>query len=237
MDLQDRVERLERQNRRMGVTGIVAILVLAATFLPLYMSEPGLKQRMRSVESRVYSLGNPVAEYRTIRAKEFVVVDTNGAERAKLTRDYDGLPGLFLYDEDGSERASLRVTENILDKGNGTVLNLQDHSGIRRVSLGVNEFPSLDSFLQMFDEKTKRVALEVQRVRGGNEAALEFYDDDGEHRISLEIRRTLGLGSVEPWLTFSDENKNSRATLWVGERTGPYLSLDHANGQIEWQAP
>jgi hypothetical protein len=89
-----RVERLEKQNRRMKRTGVVAIL--SAVVL--------LVSGQAKVDNK-----------KTIEANEFVLKDENGAVRAKLGMGFvfplKDAPGLVLYNEGGHERAAVAASE------------------------------------------------------------------------------------------------------------------------------
>jgi hypothetical protein len=81
----ERVERLEKQNRKLKHAGVVALILAAAVFL----------------------MGQ-TAQKKTVEANEFILRDANGNLRAALGVDKDGT-GLFLWDAAGKIRAALEV--------------------------------------------------------------------------------------------------------------------------------
>lgn len=114
-----RLEKLERQNRRMKLAGLGAF-VIAGTLL--------LMGQTRRVHPS------------TITATGFVLVDAQGRERATLAM-YNGGPRLDLYDENGKARAGLTVTSD------GPGLGLFDANGKARVGLSAfSDGPGLALF-------------------------------------------------------------------------------------------
>ena len=70
-------------------------------------------------------------EPKVIRANQFVLEDEHGKTRAVLDVAKDGVPGLYLYDDQGTPRVMLGVSNH------GSVLALCDTSGKTLVSLTV----------------------------------------------------------------------------------------------------
>ena len=133
MDLNHRIDRLERENRRMKRFGLAVLVVV------------GL----------VVSLGQATPPPEVVRAEKFVLVDQNGKQRATLGIENGG-PALVLGDTRGRGVVQLQVPQ-IPDKPslylrdpsqsasvemamtmNGPVLHLTDQTGIR-VRLAANE--------------------------------------------------------------------------------------------------
>ncbi|MFQ5848888.1 MAG: hypothetical protein ACE5IQ_14595 [Candidatus Methylomirabilales bacterium] len=81
--MEERLNRLERENRRLKKLGSVALAVIAATVLMGYV------------------VGEKVVE-----AERFVLLDPNGQPRAVLAVAKGGA-GLYLYDSKGKLRAGL----------------------------------------------------------------------------------------------------------------------------------
>jgi hypothetical protein len=69
---------------------------------------------------------------KVVRAKQFVLEDANGKTRAVLDVDKEGVPGLYLYDDDGTPRVMLAVGTH------GSVLAMFDRNGKNRVSVAVS---------------------------------------------------------------------------------------------------
>lgn len=107
-ELMERVERLEKQNRKLKQAGAVALILAAAVFL----------------------MGQ-AAQKKTVEANEFILRDTNGKLRAALDI-YQGGPRLALYDAAGNVRGALDVFEY------GPGLFLSNAAGLPQVGLIVD---------------------------------------------------------------------------------------------------
>jgi hypothetical protein len=136
--IEERLEKLERQNRRMKLAGLGAMVIAGAFVLMGQASGPRTPPE--------------------VRAKSFVLVDANGETRARLYMSASGKgpeldlldakgnerltldgPGLTLYDVNGKLRAVLAAGSN------GTALQLDDANGKVRAHLGVlSDEPGLD---------------------------------------------------------------------------------------------
>ena len=116
MKLEDRVERLELEHRRLKATGVVAVLAVGLVFL----------------------MGQAAGVPEEIKARRFSVVDANGMSRAILKVTTDG-PGLILYDATSKARAGLVVLPD------GPELALFDANSNARAVLNVTtDGPALD---------------------------------------------------------------------------------------------
>jgi hypothetical protein len=82
MTLEQRVEKLERQNRWMRLLGAMGLAVVAAVFL----------------------VAQGKAAPKAIEAEQFVVKDAKGRVRAKLGRLAEGTFGLVIHDAEGNKR-------------------------------------------------------------------------------------------------------------------------------------
>lgn len=105
-----RVEKLERQNRRMKLGGLGALVIAGAFLLMGQASGPRTQDE--------------------VRANGFVLVDTSGETRARLFMSSDG-PELALYYANGKMGAWLTAGELL----NGTALDMIDASGKAGVAL------------------------------------------------------------------------------------------------------
>jgi len=83
---------------------------------------------------------------KVIRANQFILEDDQGRARAVLDVAKDGVPGLYLYDDNATPRAMLGVTNH------GPVLALCDQTGKTLASLAVS---SDGSSLRLADDKGK----------------------------------------------------------------------------------
>ena len=126
-----RLEKLERQNRRMKQTGAV-VLILAAAVLLMGQTSPN----------------------RTVEANEFILKDTEGRVRAKLSMTENVVPELILFDANGTDR----------------------------IRLGVNPF--LGSTLSFYSAGGKSGPLRDGLTVDLNQMGLAIFDDEGfETRI------------------------------------------------------
>lgn len=92
-------------------------------------------------------------EPKVIRANQFILEDETGKTRAVLDVSKDGVPGLYLYDDQSTPRAMLGVSNH------GSALALCDKNGKTLVSLTVSND---GSSLRLADDHGKpRVRLEV----------------------------------------------------------------------------
>ena len=104
----ERLEELEKQNRRMKHVGTIAVIVAGVALL----------------------MGQ-AAQKKTVEANEFILRDTNGKIRAKLDI-FAGGPHLDLFDAAGTVRVSLNNSKD------GTGLGLFDAAGKIRAGLTVD---------------------------------------------------------------------------------------------------
>ncbi len=143
MDLEQRLVRLERANRRMKRIGALVLMVAAAVVLSgaadgkdlpdLEVGSLTLKDKDGKTRALLGpSAGGAVGLLLTDKAgktRAYLVVEANGSPvlalsdkagktRAHLVVGVDGSPALVLYDKDGQTRATLGVT-NTVDKRTG----------------------------------------------------------------------------------------------------------------------
>lgn len=105
----ERLENLERQNRRFKRAGLAAMVLAGATLL----------------------IGQATSQWK-VEAERFVLKDTDGKIRAELGMAGHG-PLLALYDKDGARRAVFGIAER------GPGIFFLDAIQKRRVALGVVE--------------------------------------------------------------------------------------------------
>ncbi|HSB81872.1 MAG TPA: hypothetical protein VLM91_24085 [Candidatus Methylomirabilis sp.] len=128
-----RLEKVERQNWRMKVGGILALLVAGAGLL----------------------MGQAMPRATTVEAEAFIVRDATGRQRAALHLVPDGGVALSFFDPAGVGRAALRI-----DREGSPDLTLIDQSAKNRAVLRVerNGAPGL----ALFDQAgNPRAALHV----------------------------------------------------------------------------
>ncbi len=97
MDIEQRFEKLERQNRRLRLAfiGLVALAAVAVV-MGQVASKPASQETQEKVQDE-------------IRARGFVLVDGDGEVRGRMTVD-KGRPSLELYDKQGQSRIVLLVS-------------------------------------------------------------------------------------------------------------------------------
>jgi hypothetical protein len=117
-----RLERLERQDRRIERTGSLLFLGVAAALL--------LGQSQCNSSKSDVSRASDIVE-----AQEFVLRDTSGKVRAKIGMTTGLGPELSLLDSTGKKRLSLSISD--IGGGNG-VLGFDDKDGHRRILLKEN---------------------------------------------------------------------------------------------------
>jgi hypothetical protein len=123
MLVSNRLEKLERENRRFKVLGSAALLgVAGALFLGLAAAPP------KKLEAEVIVVKSPNGKAQMIlgvgeEGPALTLVDKNGKLRVNIDVSTDG-PGLDLLDAAESPRAQLMVTED-----QGPLLNFTDSKG------------------------------------------------------------------------------------------------------------
>src|SRR5437773_9316614 len=75
LEMQHRLEKLERQNRKLKHNGVVVLVIMCAVFI----------------------MGQSLPGTGIIEAEKFVLRDKNKVRRAELTMNEYGNPGLYLY--------------------------------------------------------------------------------------------------------------------------------------------
>jgi hypothetical protein len=152
----ERLEKLERQNRRFKLAGVVALIALGALVL----------------------MGQTQPEGRTIRAGEFDLVDASGRVRAKLGLDDKGKsPALDLYDAHGFAVATLYAS---VGRTGGLLLGDADSGA--NISLITTALVGPE--LRFGDTGGVRVALSLSRKTG--DVSLVFYGKSGAELVTLD---------------------------------------------------
>jgi len=88
-DVGRRLDRLERENRRLKRAGVAALAVMATVFLMGQARPPTI-----------------------VEAQQFIVRNADGARVAWLATDRNGLPSLTLFDKEGQGRINLSLSES-----------------------------------------------------------------------------------------------------------------------------
>jgi hypothetical protein len=121
MTTEQRLARLERENRWMRRLGAVAVAVAAAVFL----------------------VGQGKDKPRVVEAQKFVLRDSEGKSRAELSLRERGGVGLDLRDGAGTPRASL-----LLLRPDAPMLALRDGSGRSRLVLSAADEGATDMLIK-----------------------------------------------------------------------------------------
>jgi hypothetical protein len=150
MTLDQRLEKVERENRWMRRIGMVAAAVAAAVFLIGQAKEK---------------------EPQDLEVRSLKVKDRDGKARVTLGTDADGVPHLRFADEHGKLRAMLGTLEEDL-----LCLTLWDRDFKVRAALGMGT--NGPPHLRLADEDgVARVRLSTSR---DGSAYLKFYDSKGK---------------------------------------------------------
>jgi len=234
--LSARLDRLERENRRMRRAGGVLLAGLAALVLT----------------GQALPAGAP----RVVEAELFVLRDSGGSTRAVLHTQADGSPSLDFRDAAGRPRASLGVQGDAAHFGltgtsgkGGTFLRTQangrpslilaDANGTRRATL----FLSDDGSATLAFSDRQRASRVVLNALENGPLGLWLYDADGRLRTLLDLEPD---GS--PALALFDESRRGRAILGhtelegdqpgtVEKRDASSLLLFDRTGTVIWRAP
>jgi len=236
--LTERVEKLERQNRRLKQAGAVALIISAAVLLM------GQASPNRTVEANEFILKD---EGGTVRGRLHMgadgpllaLLDANGQVRAQL-RGWNRIPGLSLLHPNGQAGVSLdlsclRSTTDLCFSSSlrlrirdgraislfnsepfGSVLDFSDKKEVTRVSLSSGAGGILDG-----------VALKLRHPKGGEEALevdangpfLRLFDEEG-------FQTTIGTTDLLTPRT-GETHKTSAASVVLFDK----------DNKVLWKAP
>ena len=158
--LVERVERMERQNRRIKFSGAVVLVLAAGTLL----------------------MGQASPMRRVVEAEEFVLRDESGVKRGALAVLPGGVAGLAISDRSGEPRVSLTVYH-----GGEPVLTLSDKDGRSRASLVLLPDGSPSFYLKDQSGKVRSVlgAISLQAMQTGeitqrSESSIVLFSKEGK---------------------------------------------------------
>ncbi|MBU0641144.1 MAG: hypothetical protein KKB50_19975 [Planctomycetes bacterium] len=199
-ELQDQVRKLEQQQRRMRMSAVV-LLMLAAVALITGQAKPVPK-------------GSADKE---IRAGKFVLVDSDGTERAELGITSDGSARLRISDREDTVAAWLGVNPT-----EGPSLSLTHSKGQPYAELTfVDERPRL----VLAGQRGKpRIGLAVWK--GGN-AQIDLLGDDGTRRCSIVASANHGPSG----LNVHDGREKVRAAFLIGSDGVPQMGFYDPEGR------
>jgi len=236
LTLEERVESLERSNRRLKlwvlvVLAVVGGLVCIAATQPVANVVRAQRFELVDAKGKVrIQLGIGGKDGQAPGAGLF---DEKGQLRAALAVGADGSPFLSLYDEKGNGRAGLSAVPE------GTGLTLYDEKGKGRAGLSL--VANGNPLLGLYDEKGK-VRAGVTLLADGA-PRLDLLDEKGTGRAGLSLHP-----DGAPSLDLLDEKGTGRATLGVTElktmATGAVERVPEASlvlfdeaGKVLWRAP
>lgn len=224
-DVLQRVEKLERQNRKIKKTGILAAVIVVAALM----------------------MGQAASKTRIIEAQGFLLRDKDGMIRAELATNSRGSVGLHLYNPQRyvqeAPKASLEVEADgssrlILGSMLDTWASLEVSSTAKEkwASLNVHSKPFKYASLSA----TSDGATELSLVGANGKAELRYsQDDDSFLRFYRSAGKTLNqvarLGVTaegSPQLLVSN-----RAALWTGKDGNPSLTFSNEKGEIISKLP
>lgn len=216
-ELVARLERLERDNRRLKRVALGALVLVAASVgLGAAYAKPAIPQR--------------------IVAHEFDVVDGSGKVRAKVGLQCAGAgscwPAIDLLDQDGKRQVTLAATET------NSGLVFLGPKGKPRLSLAANDVESSVSLFSQFGRYAMLEVLGDSKQWGMDQ--LLFDDNDGSIAIStmfhpaIQIRDKGGINRVEMGIGGPAAFSKTLGGLEVG--SGGYLGLWNGNDKLRFLA-
>ncbi len=153
MSVEARIERLERENRRLKLVGTV-LLIIAAAFVLMG----------QTADAHVRSI---------MMAERFALATEDGQVGAQLAYDKNGNPGFVLYDANQVPRAFMNFTAD------GTPgIELRNASNITQVVLGFDG--KQDPIVALHDSTGQ--ARAVVALDNAEYPAFELIDADGTRR-------------------------------------------------------
>jgi hypothetical protein len=156
---------------------------------------------------------------RSVKAEQFVLVDSTGAERAKLELTQPGdTAELAMMDGGGKTRAEFRVA-----KDGSSAIAFYDQNGMRRVVIGAD--PAGRNGLAISSANGRQVA--TLSSTQSNESSLTLYDPDtGRARVGLGMTATGA-----PALVLFDEGGKDRLELHINAKGNPGIALADESGK------
>ena len=164
MSIEERVERLEKQNKRLKLAlGLLAVLLAVGVTM--------VTTRQEAIFGE------------TVKAQQFLLTDKGGKTRASLDVTIDGEPYLNLYDKAGKRRFAVGVL-----KSGEPSLGFLDKNGKRRVAIGIRT--AGEPILRLSDKEGKsRVAISIRK---SGDASLQFLDT--KKRVRVQMGTIAGRG-------------------------------------------
>lgn len=252
MNLAERMERLECENRRirtwarLGLAGAGAAGVLAlSVLLGVKPSGPDV------VEARALRLLDRDGKVRATLSTEtgngvaLSLFDRQGKSRGAFRLAGDGTPSLDLIHADGHPRVILQVTPD----GLGT-LGFSEKDRVR-VSLGLS--PNGVAGLIVSDREKNRSSAVIIKRNGSPFVVVSNKDSNASAALGLTpgnegglaLSRADGAPYATFWMTsqntcdlrFYDDKRKSRVIFGNGPEGKPVLLFRDQDGRTVWSAP
>ena len=214
--IQERLLKLERQNRRLKQAGAAALTVAASLLLM------GQASRTKPVQASQSS---------TVEASRFILKDTSGKVRATLSIDErfgnSGAAQLVLYDVEGRQKVKLDSGELTFMGG---ALHLADEKGKDRIFISSSD--ALGGTISLLDSKgfpgtilnTDNATLPDVEVKS---VSLKDADGNIRARLFMSGKSTATVGEVWPNMAIPPETKNLPVTF----NPSPTLALYDLKGK------
>ena len=219
----NRLEKLEKQNRRMKQAGALVLILAAALVLM------GQAPATRTVEANDFVLKDESGKvrgrlYMTALGPSFALLDENGKQRASLGVLAD-MPGLSLFDANGRGRVGL------VNGPSGPGLALFDANEKKRASLHlVAEGPGF--YLHDASEKGRAGLFLL-----ADGPRLTLYDGNEKVRASL-VGTTLKLSDEEGFsTTIGTTDLVTTATGETHKTSAASVVLFDKDKKLLWRAP
>lgn len=213
--IQERLLKLERQNRRLKQAGAAALIVAASLLLM------GQTSRTKPVQA---------SQSNTVEASQFILKDKSGKVRANLSIDESpgnsGAVQLVFYDVEGKQRVKLGSGNPYL----GGTLQLADEKGKNRIvilssgalggSLGLDDSNGFPVTLLTTDSAVLP-SLEAKSV------SLKDTDGNVRARLFMTEKSTAKVEEIWPNMPMPPETKNLPVTF----NPSPTLALYDLKGK------
>jgi hypothetical protein len=234
MTTDQRLERLERQNRWMKAA-VASMAVVLAVVLLVAAGQDREKDKPKVLEE--------------VRAKKFVVSDSLGHEHGKLYFDDATPPGYVALDLHAAKDTMVRVSSQAGDSG-GAGFGIY-HDGKPRFTCAFAHAKGQPS-LFMLDENGKARAglfindegspvLSIGDKHGKKRANLFFQDDSPMLSLTNENEQWLASLFVFPnnevGLVLNDAKNRPRAKFRLQPDGSPRLEMYDENGKVIFKAP
>ena len=229
MTTEERIDKLERENRWMKRGCLIALTAVSVVLL--LSLGPRVTGRAFAQDA-----GGP----RIVEASMFRLIDSRGRSRGGLIAEGDTGVSLDLFDERGHVRVSLsleptnqtlsfwdkqgdkRLALSVVKDVAGIALN--DERGKPRACLGLNEDGPK---LQLIDGSQK---VRANIFCGADDAGFSLYDGRGTARAGM------GVVNAGPAVTLNDGRGTTRVALTLF-KDGPGLGFFDEQQKEVWSAP